>query len=88
MTPEATAVAGDWVLSYWADKSASTTAWSIPSTQAERQTGAGAGAGHLSWMLADSGDEVSAGTVGGLTGTANSSTANAVMGTVVISAQE
>ncbi|NAZ16803.1 PKD domain-containing protein [Glutamicibacter soli] len=88
VTPEATAVAGDWVLSYWADKSALTTAWSIPSTQAERQTGAGAGAGHLSWMLADSGDEVSAGTVGGLTGTANSSTANAVMGTVVISAQE
>ncbi|MGP9031765.1 PKD domain-containing protein [Glutamicibacter mysorens] len=88
VTPEATAADGDWYLSYWADKTASTTVWSIPSSLEVRQTGAGPGAGHLSWMLADSGAAVSAGTVGGVTGTANSSTANAVMGTVVITAAE
>lgn len=88
VTPEATAADGDWVLSYWADKTASTTAWSIPSSLKVRQTGAGSGAGHLSWMLADSGTALSAGTVGAVTGTADSSTANAVMGTVVITAAE
>lgn len=87
-TPEATAANGDWVLSYWADKTASTTKWSIPSALSTRQTGAGTGAGHLSWMLADSGGPISAGAVGGLTGTADSSTSNAVMGTVVLGAED
>ncbi|MCW4466160.1 PKD domain-containing protein [Glutamicibacter sp. MNS18] len=88
VTPDAEAVAGSWVLSYWGDKTAATSSWSVPSSLDVRQTGAGTGAGHLSWMMADSGGPVSAGTVGGVTGTADSSTANAVMGTVVLGAAD
>jgi PKD repeat protein len=84
ITPTATAPAGSWVLSYWADKTAATTSWTPPAGVEVRQTGAGTGAGHLSWLLADGGGPTGGGTVGGLTATANSSTANAVTGTVVL----
>jgi PKD repeat protein len=84
VTPTATAPAGSWVLSYWADKTGATTSWTPPAGVTVRQTGAGSGAGHLSWLLADSGGPTGGGTVGGLTATADSSTANAVTGTVVL----
>ena len=84
VTPELPATPGDWVLSYWADKTASTTAWTAPTGVAVRQTGAGAGAGHLSWLLADSDGPTLLTTAGGLSATANSSTINAVMATLVI----
>lgn len=87
-TPETAATLGSWVLSYWADKTGATTSWSVPSSLAVRQTGAGTGAGHLSWMMADSDGPTATTTVGGLAGTANSSTANAVMGTVVLGVSE
>ncbi|UNX55575.1 PKD domain-containing protein [Georgenia sp. TF02-10] len=83
-TPTLPASPGDWVASYWADKTASTTGWTPPGGLAVRQTGAGTGAGHLSWLYADSGGGVSGSTAGGLTATATSATANAVMATIVI----
>ncbi|GAA1120130.1 hypothetical protein GCM10009582_16650 [Arthrobacter flavus] len=83
-TPTLPAAAGDWVLSYWADKTAATTSWAAPGGVTARQTGAGTGAGHMSWLAADSNGPVSGPTAGGLTATANSATGNAVMGTVVI----
>ena len=75
---------GSWVLSYWADKTAATTGWTAPGGQLVRLTGAETGAGHLSWLLSDTGAGVLAGTVGGLTATADSATANARMATVVL----
>jgi PKD repeat protein len=83
-TPLLSAGAGDWVLSYWADKTATSTSWQVPAGQTVRQTGAGTGAGHLSWLATDSDGPVAEGAAGGLTATADSSTANAVMGTVVL----
>jgi hypothetical protein len=83
-TPVRTAAAGSWVVSFWADKTAATTSWTAPAGQAVRQTGAGSGAGHMSWLMTDSNGAVSAGQVGGLTATANSSSAQATMATVVI----
>ncbi len=76
--------AGSWVVSHWADKTASTTAWTGPGGQPVRLTGAETGAGHLSWLLTDSGGGVPAGTVGGLTATANSAASNATMATIVL----
>ena len=76
--------ADSWVVSHWADKTASTTSWAAPGGQIVRLTGAETGAGHLSWLLTDSGTGVPAGTVGGLTATANSATTNATMATVVL----
>ncbi|WP_155849354.1 PKD domain-containing protein [Arthrobacter sp. H20] len=83
-TPTLPAAAGDWVLSYWADKTAGTSSWAAPGGVTVRQTGAGTGAGHMSWLAVDSNGPVSGTTAGGLTATANSATGNAVMGTVVI----
>jgi len=76
--------AGSWVLSYWSDKTASTTAWTAPGGQQVRTSGAETGAGHMSWLLTDTGSGVAAGTVGGLTASANSATVNANMATVVL----
>ena len=76
--------AGSWVVSYWSDKTASTTAWAAPGGQLTRLTGVETGAGHMSWLLTDTGTGVGAGTVGGLTATANSATVNANMATVVL----
>ena len=83
-TPTLTAPAGSWVVSYWTDKTAATTSWTPPAGVQTRLTGAQTGAGHMSWLLADSGAPVAAGSVGGLTATANSSTLHAAMGTVVL----
>ncbi len=76
--------ADSWVVSHWADKTASTTSWTAPGGQIVRLTGAETGAGHMSWLLTDSGTGVPAGMVGGLTATANSATVNATMATVVL----
>ena len=84
-TPTATAASGDWVLQYWSDKTAATTGWTAPAGQTVRQTGAGTGAGHLSWLQTDSNGPITGTTAGGSTATASSSSASAVMGTVVIS---
>lgn len=84
VTPQLTAESGDWVVSYWGDKTAATSSWAIPAGLTSRQQGAGTGAGHLSWQLADTNAPVADGTVGGVTATANSSTANAIMATIVV----
>lgn len=84
VTPQLDAGSGDWVVSYWGDKTAATSSWSLPSGLTLRQGGAGTGAGHLSWQLADTNGPVAGGTVGGVSSTADSSSANAVMATIVI----
>jgi PKD repeat protein len=72
-----TAPAGAWVLSYWADKSASTTAWIAPTGVTTRDTAFGSGTGHYSSLLADTNAPVAVGTYGPLTATANSTSTNA-----------
>ncbi|POH60676.1 PKD domain-containing protein [Arthrobacter glacialis] len=83
-TPTLAAATGSWGLSYWADKTAATTSWVAPAGDSVRQTGAGTGAGHMSWLLTDSNAPLSGSTAGGLGATANSASSAAVMGTVVI----
>lgn len=83
-TPVLPAVPGDWVLSYWADKTSATTGWTSPDGVEVRETGAGTGAGHLSWLLGDSDGPVTGTTAGGLTAEADSTTSQAAMATVVI----
>ena len=75
---------GSWVISYWSDRTSTTSAWTAPTGQVVRRTGAETGTGHLSWLLTDSGGGVPSGTVGGLTATANSSSNSATMGTFVL----
>ncbi|HEU5152715.1 MAG TPA: PKD domain-containing protein [Iamia sp.] len=84
VTPTRTAAAGDWVVSYWADKSATTAGWTLPTGTTSRHTFAGTGAGHVAEALADSGAGVAAGPVGGLRATVASPVANAVGITVLL----
>lgn len=77
------ATAGSALVSYWADKSAATTTWAMPAAAQLRHLSVGAGSGRVTAALADTGS-LAAGTAGGLTATADSSTARGVTWSVVI----
>jgi hypothetical protein len=83
-TPTLEAAAGDWALSYWADKSSATTAFALPGAVTQRQAICSANAGHICSVLADSGGPVSAGTYGPLAATADAASGNATMWTVLL----
>ncbi len=84
-TPGASApVNGSWVLSYWADKSAATTTWTVPGTLTVRGQSAGTGSGHLTSALADTNAGVAPGVSAGVTATADSASAKATMWTLVL----
>ena len=53
-TPTIEAGAGDWAVSYWADKSSATTAFTLPGDVTQRQAICGTNAGHICSVLADS----------------------------------
>ncbi|WP_051108842.1 PKD domain-containing protein [Actinomadura flavalba] len=60
--PAATVPAGGgWVVSYWGDKSSSTTAWTAPSGVETRATGIGSASGRITTLVADSGGAAPAG---------------------------
>ncbi len=54
-TPVVPASLGDWVVSYWADKSSTTTAWTPASTVTARRAACAADGGRVCSVLADSG---------------------------------
>ncbi|WP_155918325.1 PKD domain-containing protein [Marmoricola sp. URHB0036] len=73
-TPTVTAPdATNWLVSYWTDKSSTTTGWTGPAGQTQRSEGTATGTGHMSSLLTDSNAPVAAGTRGGLSATADSS---------------
>jgi PKD repeat protein len=79
-TPSVPSVSGgDWLLSYWTDKSSTTTSWSAPAGQAVRSEAIGAGSGRVDALLADSPNGN-----GGVTATANAASNKAVMWSVVL----
>jgi hypothetical protein len=67
----AVAEAGSWVVSYWADKSSSTTGWAAAAGLTERDESIGSGGGRTSALVADSGAAVSTGTYAAKTATTN-----------------
>jgi hypothetical protein len=84
-TPEATITgSGAWVASLWADKTATTTTWATPDGQVQRQLLVDTGSGHPSMLVTDTGASVPAGSWPGVTATADSTSSNATMGTVVL----
>ncbi|MET0525987.1 MAG: PKD domain-containing protein [Nocardioides sp.] len=62
---------GRWVVSYWADKSSTTTDWVPPAGVTTRDETIGSGSGRITALLADSGAPVPSGTWPGLTATTN-----------------
>jgi PKD repeat protein len=83
-SPVVTAAAGDWVLSYWADMSAATTAWTAPGSVTVRDTAVGVGKGRYGLLVADSGGPVSAGSYGGLTATTDATSNHAISWTIAL----
>lgn len=59
--------AGRWVVSYWADKSSSTTDWLPPAGVAVRDETIGTSGGHIDALLADGGGPAAEGTAPALT---------------------
>lgn len=83
-TPVLAATAGSWVVSYWADKSSSTTAWTAPPGVAVRHTAYTTLSGRVTALVADSGAPVAAGPAGGLVATTDASSTRAATWTVLL----
>lgn len=83
-TPVVDAPAGAWVMSYWADKSSTTTAFTLPETLTGRQALCGTGTGRICSGLADSAGAVPTGQYGGLVATADSASGTATTASVVL----
>jgi PKD repeat protein len=79
-TPTVTAPnATNWLVSFWSDKSSTTTGWTGPAGQTQRSEGNATGSGHMSSLLTDSNAPVAAGARGGLSATADSSAKGVTM---------
>jgi PKD repeat protein len=73
-TPTVNAPDGSgWLVSFWTDKSSTTTSWTKPVTETQRSQGTATGSSHMSSLLTDSGRRINSGVQGGLNATANSS---------------
>jgi PKD repeat protein len=84
-TPTVTvATPGSWVVSYWADKSSTTTAWTAPSGQVVRNVSIGASTGRITSLLTDGGAVAAPGTAGGLTATTDAAGSKATSLTLVL----
>jgi PKD repeat protein len=84
-TPQVTASdSQQWLLSFWSDKSSSTTSWTLPATTLSRSSAFGTGSGRISAVVADSNGPVGTGPRGGLTATANGESSSAVMFSILV----
>lgn len=75
---------GGWLVSYWADKSASSPGWTAPTGEVVRNASVGDGFGRISTLSTDGGEAVSAGTVGGVTATSGAPSNAATMWSVAL----
>jgi PKD repeat protein len=79
-----TSTVGGRLVSYWSEKSSATTTMAAPAGTTSRASSTGAGSGRITALAADSDSPVVPGTVGGLTATADTASARALMVTVVL----
>ncbi len=75
--------AGSWVVSFWSDKSSTTTAWTPPAALTARAQAYGTGSGYLTTLVADEGAPSTAGAAPARTAGTNA-TSRAGMLTVVL----
>jgi PKD repeat protein len=74
---------GSWGLTFWTDKSSTTSAWTAPNTVTTRSSVYGTGGGAVSALLTDSGAPTT-GTYGGLTATTNVASGTATSWTIAL----
>jgi hypothetical protein len=73
---------GGWVVTYWAEKTSTTTDWVPPADQVARTETSGSGSGRIESLLVDSGGPAPAGPWSGRTATADSAGRKVLMFTV------
>lgn len=83
-TPVVDASLGDWVVSYWADKSSSTTTWTPAGSVTGRSAACGADGGRICSLLADSGGPLPPGPYGDVAATTNAPSDYATMWSFVL----
>jgi len=84
-SPTVTAHAGDWVATWWTDKSAATAKWTAPAGVTTRDEAYDTGtSGRYSLLLADSGAAVADGSYGGLTAITDADSAKTAMWTIAL----
>jgi PKD repeat protein len=84
LTPNATAGTGDWVVSFWADRSTATRTWTSPTSVSQRSATADTGTVTVQDVLADTNGPVSAGTYGGIAATTDTTTVRSDMWTIAL----
>ena len=82
------AIAGSYVVSYWADKSSATTGWTLPAGQTQRSIALGTGTGHITSVASDLNAPAPVGASPARTATASASSLKATMWTVVLRADQ
>lgn len=83
-TPVLEAGAGDWAVSFWADKSSATSAFTLPGDVTQRQAACGSNAGRICSVLADSAGGVPGGPYGGLVAVADAPSGTATTATILL----
>jgi hypothetical protein len=81
-TPTITAAGGNWVVSFWSDRSTATRTWTTPAAVSTRDASTDTGSLTVQAVIADSGGAVSAGPYGALTATTDANTDRAAMWTI------
>lgn len=82
----AVSAAGSYVVSYWADKSSTTTGWTLPAGQTRRSLSLGSGTGRITSVASDLDAPAPTGDSPGRTAVASDPSAKATMWTVVLAA--
>ena len=84
-SPTVTGAGGDYVVTFWTDKSTAVSAWTAPGSVVKRDDAYDTGtSGRFSVLVADSNGAVGAGAYGGLTATTDTSSDKAAMWTIAL----
>lgn len=83
-TPAVGVTSGDQAVAVWVDKSATTTAWTMPAGFSERVETIGSGAGRVSLVVADSGARQSTGTYPSQTATTDAPSTRSISTILVL----
>ena len=84
-SPTVSASSGDYVVTWWTDKSPAVAAWTAPASVVKRDEAYDNGtSGRYSVLVGDSGGAVGAGSYGGLTATTDSASDKTAMWTIAL----
>ncbi|MFZ2501222.1 MAG: PKD domain-containing protein [Nocardioides sp.] len=83
-TPAVTTQDGAWVISYWADRSSTTTVWNLPATVTGRASACATGTSRICSAFADTGLPVAAGPHAGVVANTDVASSRATMWSVVL----